>query len=94
MWKAFKSTFENGVDLKVRYVDNQFALQAIAKSLPPEASDDTIHIRVCPKCQSDEIVFQSLDMTQNPSSAFDAKFNWSCDACGYQWKDDGVEAEA
>lgn len=21
----------------------------------------------------------------------DAKFNWSCDACGYQWADDGVE---
>ncbi len=24
----------------------------------------------------------------------DPKFNWSCDACGYQWKDDGVESES
>jgi len=22
------------------------------------------------------------------------KFNWSCDACGYQWKDDGVESKS
>jgi DNA-directed RNA polymerase subunit M/transcription elongation factor TFIIS len=91
--EAFKSTFENGVDLKVRNVDNQFALRSLARSLP-ETPDASEYIPVCPKCHSAEIVFQSLDAALNPSSAFDAKFNWTCDACGYQWRDDGIETEA
>jgi DNA-directed RNA polymerase subunit M/transcription elongation factor TFIIS len=89
-----KLNFENGVDLKVREVDSQLALQALSQALPPEAQDDVDYVPVCPKCHSSEIVFQNLDTTQNSSSAFDAKFNWSCDACGYQWKDDGIEAQA
>jgi DNA-directed RNA polymerase subunit M/transcription elongation factor TFIIS len=89
-----KLNFENGVDLKVREVDSQLALQALSQALPPEPQDDVEYVPVCPKCHSAEIVFQNLDTTQNSSSAFDAKFNWSCDACGYQWKDDGIEAQA
>jgi DNA-directed RNA polymerase subunit M/transcription elongation factor TFIIS len=91
--EVLKSSFENGLDVKVREVDNQFALQVLAKSLPTEEPDDTDHVPVCPRCKSDEIVFQSLDTSQSPSSGFEAKFNWSCDACGYQWKDDGIEEE-
>jgi len=88
------SSFENGIDLKVRDVDNQFALQTLSRSLPPEATPGgENYVAVCPKCHSDEIVFQDLDTSQHPASAFDAKFNWSCDACGYRWKDDGIEAQ-
>jgi hypothetical protein len=90
----FKSSFENGIDLKVRNVDNQFALQALSKSLPPQTEGYDDYTAVCPKCHSEEIVFHDLDVSQHPGSAFDAKFNWSCDACGYRWKDDGIEAQA
>src|SRR5579859_7361689 len=31
----YKGTFENGVDLRVRSVDNHFALQVLSQSLPP-----------------------------------------------------------
>jgi hypothetical protein len=87
---TFRGSFDRGVDLKVRYVDNQRALQAISQSLPPDSGVETDFVPRCPKCHSSEIVFQSLDSAAN--SAFDS-FNWSCDACGYQWKDDGIEQE-
>jgi hypothetical protein len=90
----YKGTFENGIDLKVRDVDNQFALRALSESLPQETQEDEPYVPVYPKCHSDEIVFQNLDASQNPDFALDAQFNWSCDACGYQWKDDGIEAQA
>jgi DNA-directed RNA polymerase subunit M/transcription elongation factor TFIIS len=92
--EACKATFEKGVDLKVRYIDNQRALQAISKALPSEPEAETEYIPRCPKCHSSEIVFQDRDATQDTDSAFDQKFIWSCDACGHQWKDDGIEQEA
>jgi DNA-directed RNA polymerase subunit M/transcription elongation factor TFIIS len=87
------SSFGNGIDLKVRYVDNQRALYVLSRSLPSEPQDQSEYVPVCPKCNSREIVFESLDEQKAASSAFDAKFNWKCDACGYQWKDDGIEKE-
>jgi hypothetical protein len=89
----FKSTFEGGVDLRVREVDSQRAMRALAESMPPDAADDTDYSAHCPKCHSTEIVFQGLD-TEAVPSAFDSKFNWRCDACGHEWMDDGVEQEA
>ncbi len=63
----------------------------------------------CPKCHSTEIVFQGLDSHAPEEAGSDclekaaadtsevaytdANYNWSCDACGYQWKDDGIETE-
>jgi|HubBroStandDraft_6_1064221.scaffolds.fasta_scaffold47398_3 DNA-directed RNA polymerase subunit M/transcription elongation factor TFIIS len=90
----YKGTFENGIDLKVREVDDQLARAAISQSSPQETQNEEAYIPVCPKCHSDQIVFQSLDTSLHPDSAFDAKFNWSCDACGHQWKDDGIEKSA
>jgi DNA-directed RNA polymerase subunit M/transcription elongation factor TFIIS len=89
----FKSTFDGGVDLRVREVDSQRAMRALAESIPLEPDDDAEYISHCPKCHSPEIVFQGLD-TEAARSAFESKFNWRCDACGHQWKDDGIEQEA
>jgi DNA-directed RNA polymerase subunit M/transcription elongation factor TFIIS len=90
---AFDSSFDQGVDIKVREVDNQPAQHALSQALPPEPDPDTVYIARCPKCQSTEIVFQGLD--QNPATGSAAtsssNFNWTCDACGYQWNDDGIE---
>ena len=48
----------------------------------------------CPQCHSADIVFQGLDEQPKEDSVANSKFNWSCDSCGHQWKDDGVEEEA
>lgn len=66
----------------------------------PAVSEFAAH---CPKCHSTEIVLQALatededpgdDSDQEEKAAPDGKFHWSCDACGYQWTDDGVEKES
>lgn len=91
----FKGSFDRGVDIKVRYVDNQRALQVLSWASPAEGgrsdSDDDVQFARCPKCQSEEILFLSLD--GDAPDERNAKFNWRCDACGYEWKDDGLEAE-
>jgi DNA-directed RNA polymerase subunit M/transcription elongation factor TFIIS len=92
--EAFKSSFENGVDLKVRYIDNQRALQAISQALPPGPEGEKEYVALCPKCHSNEIVFEGRDTTPEAEPASDERFNWSCDGCGYRWRDDGVENEA
>jgi DNA-directed RNA polymerase subunit M/transcription elongation factor TFIIS len=84
-----------GVDIKVRDVDHQHALQALAKSAPSGTqAEEPDYVARCPKCHSSEIVFQSLDAEPGPGTPSGSKFNWSCDACGYTWKDDGIEQEA
>jgi len=90
--------FQQGVDVRIRDFDQQRATAALAqaaKDKPPEsdAQEESQYSARCPRCHSTEIVFQSLELDPVTRSAFDSKFNWSCDACGYQWKDDGIESE-
>jgi DNA-directed RNA polymerase subunit M/transcription elongation factor TFIIS len=85
---AFLSSFDGGVDIKVRGVDEAHALPTLSQALPPQP-DGTEYVVRCPHCHSTEIVFQSLD--ESPESSAAKNFHWSCDACGYQWTDDGVE---
>ena len=70
----------------------------------PDASEE-VPVR-CPKCRSTEVVlnrlvnapppnneseFPAADMEARESAAdAPAKFDWSCDACGYRWQDDGI----
>ncbi len=88
---AFHAGFDAGVDLKVRDVDLQRAQRALFLASPAEteAEPDGLVAR-CPNCNSPDIVFLDLD---EPGSAA-SKFNWSCDACGHKWTDDGIEKEA
>lgn len=98
--RLLRASFERGVAVKVRISDSQRAMGVLANSYRPpegeapteEPDDEEYEVR-CPKCHSTEVVFQSLDLDPVTKSAFDSKFNWSCDACGYQWKDDGMESE-
>jgi len=87
----FHASFEDGVDLKVREVDLQRAQRTLFLARPQEveAEADGLIAR-CPNCNSPDIIFLDLD---EPGSAA-SKFNWSCDACGHRWKDDGIEKEA
>ena len=90
-FSAFTSGFERGVDIKVRYLDNQRALGVLSRALPADPQETTEYVPVCPKCRSPEIVFQSLSGQEESTSSCDARFNWRCDACGFQWTDEGIE---
>jgi DNA-directed RNA polymerase subunit M/transcription elongation factor TFIIS len=92
----FHSSFDTGVEVRVRDVDQQRALHALSL-LPSEkqdgaAEEEQEYVARCPKCHSDEIVFEELvaaaSATGSPTSN---KFRWRCDACGNEWEDDGVE---
>jgi len=67
------------------------ALELLGQYFPqaPEPEEDETVVAVCPNCKSPEIIFESLDSQQGEKDA--VKFNWSCDACGHQWRDDGLE---
>ena len=93
----FQASFEEGVDVKVRDVDQQRALWELNRSLPKDPGADAVLHYVCPKCKSPEIVFLGLEGEETEpaeDSVAASKFNWSCDACGHHWRDDGVEPEA
>ena len=95
--KDFGGNYEKGVDLKVREVDRQNASAALQEHWPAEEGSpeaDAEAVVICPKCHSDEVVYESLDKPSSGDSETDAKFNWRCDACGHEWQDDGVEKEA
>ena len=83
--EELKSSFDDGIDLMVREEDHQRVVKGIAGLFAGEATDPSVKECnfVCPRCQSPEIVFLDLDATK--------KFNWSCDACGHEWNDDGLE---
>ncbi len=96
----FKASFDDGVALRVSIGDQRRAIASLARRFPEDDIDYTV---LCPKCHSPEIIFQGREMeaTDNPEAdddpdeeenpPKDAPFNWKCDACGYQWTDDGVE---
>jgi DNA-directed RNA polymerase subunit M/transcription elongation factor TFIIS len=75
------------------------------KDEPPPQEDeqlDELPVR-CPRCQSTEVIFEELvedssiagdgpaDIpAQDSTDATPAKFQWTCDACGHHWQDDGI----
>src|SRR5215469_13100891 len=93
--RLLPSSFQGSLQVKVREVDLNRA-RAVMKNCSPEPEDDDVEIPDysghCPKCHSTEIVLQGLDEPVE-GSATAPKFTWSCDACGHQWKDDGIESE-
>ena len=96
------SNFASGVSVKVMRVGYPWAWQAMrdyqpANEPPPaeEETEDLPEIPVtCPKCRSADVVFERLvpglgKEGEDP----DPKFEWTCDACGYQWEDKGMLKE-
>jgi rubrerythrin len=58
-----------------------------------EAEEDLLCTARCPKCHSEEIVFEGRAAEPGSKPGPDAKFDWHCDACGHVWEDDGIEEE-
>lgn len=59
---------------------------------PEDSEDKTAFAMFCPKCHSDAVVLRNCERAPGASPQ-DTKYNWSCDACGHQWKDEGIEQE-
>jgi DNA-directed RNA polymerase subunit M/transcription elongation factor TFIIS len=97
---AVTSNFAVGVSVQVMRIGVPWATQAMQCYEPgnepprrPQEEPPDLVVR-CPKCNSDEVVFEggtsTLIVTADDPSQ---KYQWSCDACGYQWEDDGVAKE-
>jgi DNA-directed RNA polymerase subunit M/transcription elongation factor TFIIS len=88
--------FAAGVDLKVSVKVRDHAQATLREAGSEEeeiaedlAEEDKKYAVVCPKCRSEEVVFEGEDSPEdNPTSAL--RFNWNCADCGHEWKDDGI----
>jgi Zn finger protein HypA/HybF involved in hydrogenase expression len=96
----FHKSFDRGVDLKISSADEQLACRALARFKPSQdedeqqtglTEDDGKYDVRCPKCRSSEITFEGRDPAPPKDDGFYSKFNWTCEDCGHQWKDDGIE---
>ena len=95
--RLLPSPFPRSVEVQVRETDQPRAIAVLSRCAPPTADEAEEEIPDysghCPQCHSTEIVLQGLDASGEESAAA-PKYSWSCDACGYQWKDDGIESES
>ena len=91
----YQGGYEEGVEIKVMKFQAKFAVLALrrfaAREPQREPSEDDDFAACCPKCKSRDIVFQSIEVEPGKEPGPDAKCNWTCGACGHQWKDDGIE---
>jgi len=91
------SNFAKGVSVQIMQIGLPWARQAMQHYEPeddqtPKEKEEFDELVVrCPKCNSDEVVFEggtSTLIVDNGDSS--QKYQWTCDSCGYQWQDDGV----
>lgn len=93
----YKGSFEGGVQVKIRRVDWEHTMPALMQlrkerngEEQEESEEQEQYAVLCPKCRSAEVVLEGRD-SEAPDPPPGAKFNWSCDDCGHQWQDDGIE---
>ena len=91
----YHGSYEGGVDIKVMKFQARYAIEELrryaARAPEPEPSEEEDLSACCPNCNSKEIVFQSIEVDPGKDRVKDGKFNWTCDACGHRWTDDGIE---
>lgn len=96
------SKFSDGVAVQIMRIGLSWAAPGMSNYQPEDDPDASkreeseakdVSIR-CPKCHSTEVVFEggtsSLVVSAEDTSQ---KFKWTCEACGNQWEDDGIEEE-
>jgi DNA-directed RNA polymerase subunit M/transcription elongation factor TFIIS len=97
---AVTSHFVNGVSVKIMRIGLPWAGQAMknyepANEPPPKRAEELKELLVhCPQCHSADVVFERL--IPEPTTARDnssPKFEWTCDACGHHWEDEGIAEE-
>jgi hypothetical protein len=90
--------FDAGVDLKVCSDDAARAMHALVNNWPGspeiadqrEAGEHTEYAIRCPRCKSIEVIFLQREGAQTENSAFNDRYQWTCDHCGHEWEDDGM----
>jgi DNA-directed RNA polymerase subunit M/transcription elongation factor TFIIS len=94
------SNFANGVGVQIMQIGIPWARQAMQRYAPeddpaPKETPELDEVLVrCPKCHSDEVVFEGrTSELANARDESSQKFEWTCDSCGHHWEDDGVEKE-
>jgi DNA-directed RNA polymerase subunit M/transcription elongation factor TFIIS len=91
----FKGDYEAGVEIKVMKFQARFAQDGLRRVVPPDpeeqASDAEEFSISCPKCNSPDVIFVGLVEGDGKDTAAKANNSWTCDACGHQWEDDGIE---
>jgi DNA-directed RNA polymerase subunit M/transcription elongation factor TFIIS len=94
------SNFSNGVGVQIMQVGLPWAGPAMRRYEPeddpaPKENPELDEVVVrCPKCHSDEVVFEGrTSELANVRDESSQKFEWACDSCGHHWEDDGVEKE-
>jgi DNA-directed RNA polymerase subunit M/transcription elongation factor TFIIS len=90
----YKGSYEDGVEVKVMKFQARFAVDGLRRVLPPEPQDESTdeaeYAICCPKCNSQDVIFLGVEAEPGKDEASGEKYNWTCDACGHQWKDDGI----
>ena len=89
----FKASFDGGVELKVHSLNSHRAFDALTLYAPEEEEkdpdEDAEYAVVCPKCHSQEITFSNA-VPEAAATSAETKYNWTCDACGHEWTDEGI----
>ena len=94
------SNFAGGVDVSIMNVGLPWArplmLYYFPKDVPAaekeeEEKNETPAVIRCPKCNSEEVVFQDMQ-DEDPATheRILQKYKWKCDSCGNEWEDDGI----
>ena len=92
------SDFAKGLDVQIMRVGVTWAGPLLRDYFPQDEPvdenppDDAEELPIrCPRCHSTGVVFDRL--SSEPGAPATKKFEWTCDACGEQWHDDGVAKE-
>jgi rubrerythrin len=81
--------------LEVRAADVKRAHAALERTIDEEFEEEDDdpeekkqYAILCPKCRSAKVVLKGRTATLEASPR-EVKYQWSCDACGHQWMDNG-----
>jgi len=91
------SNFRSGVPVGVMQIGVPWAQQVMQHYEPadepvtPDGRPDEDLAVHCPKCHSEDVVFEHLDPPE--ADGDNQQFVWTCAACGNQWEDEGVETK-
>jgi hypothetical protein len=95
---SYRGSYDEGVEIKVMKFQAKVAILALrrfaAREPQREPSGDADYAVFCPSCNSRDVIFQGIDVEPGKEPEPDTKYNWTCAACGHQWKDDGIEKVA
>ena len=97
--EEFQGRFDGPVGLKIRDVDRDRTVATLRRALAAawgdnkDPDEEKNYAVLCPKCRSAKVILEGRDTDDPDKSPRRDKFQWSCDACGHQWVDDGILQE-